>query len=273
MCLAIHTTMISQFAATFYDVWNQEIHRSAKNAIKKKWKRIEVRRKNEYTWKAIKTLWRQSQNCRPMYPVTDWEENAKKKHKRVLCLACLQKMWKWTIDSIFEHVVWQLRDATWWNKSRGIEKENRIKAKWSICRFTYRCLVTTSLSSRPCHSPKFPVNETSPSDSWSSPSVRATGGVYKGQGRIPGGLLNHLYKAFLVKARPTINNGLSPLRIHNWRHTTLEPTNRSNVAMQRKSILPNDYLLALEVGMPHICRTYKRNAYYGTKRCLVHRSL
>ena len=30
----------------------------------------------------------------------------------------------------------------------------------------------------------------SPSNSQRSPSVRATGGVYKGQGRIPGGLLN-----------------------------------------------------------------------------------
>ncbi len=30
----------------------------------------------------------------------------------------------------------------------------------------------------------------SPSNSHESPSVRATGGVYKGQGRIPGGLLN-----------------------------------------------------------------------------------
>ena len=30
----------------------------------------------------------------------------------------------------------------------------------------------------------------SPSNSQRSPSVRATGGVYKGQGRIPGGLMN-----------------------------------------------------------------------------------
>ena len=30
----------------------------------------------------------------------------------------------------------------------------------------------------------------SPSNSQRSPSVRATGGVYKGQGHIPGGLLN-----------------------------------------------------------------------------------
>ena len=114
-------------------------------------------------------------------------------------------------------------------KKKKKKKIKKVKykvliAKWSICRFTYRCLVTTSLSSRPCHSPKFPVNETSPSDSWSSPSVRATGGVYKGQGRIPGGLLNHLYKAFLVKARPTINNGLSPLRSHNLktRNTSIQ---------------------------------------------------
>ena len=35
--------------------------------------------------------------------------------------------------------------------------------------------------------------------SYKSPSVRATGGVYKGQGRIPDGMLNHPYKAFLVK--------------------------------------------------------------------------
>ena len=33
-------------------------------------------------------------------------------------------------------------------------------------------------------------DKTSPLNSQSSPSVRATGGVYKGQGRIPGGLLN-----------------------------------------------------------------------------------
>jgi hypothetical protein len=32
--------------------------------------------------------------------------------------------------------------------------------------------------------------DSSPSNSQRSPSVRATGGVYKGQGRIPGGLLN-----------------------------------------------------------------------------------
>ena len=42
--------------------------------------------------------------------------------------------------------------------------------------------------------------ETSPSNSQRSPSVRATGGVYKGQGHIPGGLLNRdPYKAFLVE--------------------------------------------------------------------------
>ena len=34
------------------------------------------------------------------------------------------------------------------------------------------------------------VKNSSPSNSQRSPSVRATGGVYKGQGRIPGGLLN-----------------------------------------------------------------------------------
>ena len=40
----------------------------------------------------------------------------------------------------------------------------------------------------------------SPLDSQRSSSVRATGGVYKGQGRIPGGLLNQdPYEAFLVK--------------------------------------------------------------------------
>ena len=34
------------------------------------------------------------------------------------------------------------------------------------------------------------ATQTDPSNSQNSPSVRATGGVYKGQGRIPGGLLN-----------------------------------------------------------------------------------
>ena len=33
MCLAIHTTNISQFAATFNDARNQEIHRSSSRAI------------------------------------------------------------------------------------------------------------------------------------------------------------------------------------------------------------------------------------------------
>jgi len=36
----------------------------------------------------------------------------------------------------------------------------------------------------------FHSEEASPSNSQRNPSVRATGGVYKGQGRIPGGLLN-----------------------------------------------------------------------------------
>ena len=36
----------------------------------------------------------------------------------------------------------------------------------------------------------FHSKKASPSNSQRNPSVRATGGVYKGQGRIPGGLLN-----------------------------------------------------------------------------------
>ncbi len=68
----------------------------------------------------------------------------------------------------------------------------------------------------------FPLNHTvrlsfrsllkaSPSNSQRSSSVRATGGVYKGQGHIPGGLLNHdPYKAFLVKTETNNCNGLSP---------------------------------------------------------------
>lgn len=55
--------------------------------------------------------------------------------------------------------------ASWPSKQnerrRRRKKKTNIIAKWSICRFTYRCLVTTSLSSRPCHSPKFPVRDES----------------------------------------------------------------------------------------------------------------
>ena len=40
------------------------------------------------------------------------------------------------------------------------------------------------------HSNQLQELASSPWNSQRSPSVRATGGVYKGQGRIPGGLLN-----------------------------------------------------------------------------------
>ena len=47
MCLAIHTTWISQFAATFYDAWNQEIHRSAKRESNSKEGMKNVQRERE----------------------------------------------------------------------------------------------------------------------------------------------------------------------------------------------------------------------------------
>ena len=52
---------------------------------------------------------------------------------------------------------------------------------------------TVRLSFHKCISDLLKINANkgpSPSNSQRSPSVRATGGVYKGQGRIPGGLLN-----------------------------------------------------------------------------------
>jgi len=66
-----------------------------------------------------------------------------------------------------------------------------------VGKFVPNLNVTTSLSFNSNCSTDFPINGQSYSQSKSS--VRATGGVDKGQGRIPSGLMSRRYKAFLVE--------------------------------------------------------------------------
>jgi len=52
----------------------------------------------------------------------------------------------------------------------------------------------------------FEVVNTCPAISQRGPLVKATGGVYKGQGLIPRSLMNHKYEAFLVEPSLRITN-------------------------------------------------------------------
>jgi hypothetical protein len=132
----------------------------------------------------------------------------------------MRKIKTWVLSAFFQSICFYMKQKT--------NKKKKNKVVFSFCKKQRKSFKRKQRNDPSAGSPTdallrllFPLDHTvrlsfhskkaSPSNSQRSPSVRATGGVYKGQGHIPGGLLNHdPYKAFLVKTETNNCNGLSP---------------------------------------------------------------